>query len=238
MSDFLVIPPKARQWLAQLGIVSPEQLRQLGAPAVFQALHRRHFPVNRRLLWGLLAIERGCHWSELSDEEKQYSWQEVQQGFPPLMPDELPVAEQAMELALAQARQAQAVGEVPVGAVVMQGETLIAVGHNLPRQQHDPTAHAEIVALRRAAEKLANYRLQDCTLYVTLEPCVMCAGAILHARLQRVVFGAYDERAGAAGSVCNVFAMPVLNHQTAVSGGILATPCRELLQQFFAQRRS
>ena len=238
MSDFLVIPPKARQWLAQLGIVSPEQLRQLGAPAVFQALHRRHFPVNRRLLWGLLAIERGCHWSELSDEEKQYSWQEVQQGFPPLMPDELPVAEQAMELALAQARQAQAVGEVPVGAVVMQGETLIAVGHNLPRQQHDPTAHAEIVALRRAAEKLANYRLQDCTLYVTLEPCVMCAGAILHARLQRVVFGAYDERAGAAGSVCDVFAMPVLNHQTAVSGGILATPCRELLQQFFAQRRS
>lgn len=238
MSDFLVIPPKARQWLAQLGIVSPEQLRQLGAPAVFQALHRRHFPVNRRLLWGLLAIERGCHWSDLTDEEKQYSWQEVQQGFPPLMPDELPVAEQAMELALAQARQAQAVGEVPVGAVVMQGETLIAVGHNLPRQQHDPTAHAEIVALRRAAEKLANYRLQDCTLYVTLEPCVMCAGAILHARLQRVVFGAYDDRAGAAGSVCNVFAMPVLNHQTAVSGGILATPCRELLQQFFAQRRS
>lgn len=238
MSDFLVIPPKARQWLAQLGIVSPEQLRQLGAPAVFQALHRRHFPVNRRLLWGLLAIERGCHWSDLTDEEKQYSWQEVQQGFPPLMPDELPVAEQAMELALAQARQAQAVGEVPVGAVVMQGETLIAVGHNLPRQQHDPTAHAEIVAVRRAAEKLANYRLQDCTLYVTLEPCVMCAGAILHARLQRVVFGAYDERAGAAGSVCNVFAMPVLNHQTAVSGGILATPCRELLQQFFAQRRS
>ena len=238
MSDFLVIPPKARQWLAQLGIVSPEQLRQLGAPAVFQALHRRHFPVNRRLLWGLLAIERGCHWSDLTDEEKQYSWQEVQQGFPPLMPDELPVAEQAMELALAQARQAQAVGEVPVGAVVMQGETLIAVGHNLPRQQHDPTAHAEIVALRRAAEKLANYRLQDCTLYVTLEPCVMCAGAILHARLQRVVFGAYDERAGAAGSVCNVFAMPVLNHQTAVSGGILAIPCRELLQQFFAQRRS
>lgn len=238
MSDFLVIPPKARQWLAQLGIVSPEQLRQLGAPAVFQALHRRHFPVNRRLLWGLLAIERGCHWSDLTDEEKQYSWQAVQQGFPPLMPDELPVAEQAMELALAQARQAQAVGEVPVGAVVMQGETLIAVGHNLPRQQHDPTAHAEIVALRRAAEKLANYRLQDCTLYVTLEPCVMCAGAILHARLQRVVFGAYDDRAGAAGSVCNVFAMPVLNHQTAVSGGILATPCRELLQQFFAQRRS
>lgn len=238
MSDFLVIPPKARQWLAQLGIVSPEQLRQLGAPAVFQALHRRHFPVNRRLLWGLLAIERGCHWSDLTDEEKQYSWQAVQQGFPPLMPDELPVAEQAMGLALAQARQAQAVGEVPVGAVVMQGETLIAVGHNLPRQQHDPTAHAEIVALRRAAEKLANYRLQDCTLYVTLEPCVMCAGAILHARLQRVVFGAYDDRAGAAGSVCNVFAMPVLNHQTAVSGGILATPCRELLQQFFAQRRS
>ncbi len=238
MSDFLVIPPKARQWLAQLGIVSPEQLRQLGAPAVFQALHRRHFPVNRRLLWGLLAIERGCHWSELSDEEKRHSWQAVQHGFPPLMPDELPVAEQAMELALAQARQAQAVGEVPVGAVVMQGETLIAVGHNLPRQQHDPTAHAEIVALRRAAEKLANYRLQDCTLYVTLEPCVMCAGAILHARLQRVVFGAYDERAGAAGSVCDVFAMSALNHQTAVSGGILATPCRELLQKFFAQRRS
>ncbi len=238
MSDFSLIPPKARQWLAQLGITSPDQLQQLTAHAVFQALQRRRFPVNRRLLWGLMAIERGCHWSQLTDEEKQQAWQAVQQGFPPLMPDELPVAEQAMQLALAQAQLAQAVGEVPVGAVVMQGDTLIAVGHNLPRQHHDPTAHAEIVALRRAAEKLANYRLQDCTLYVTLEPCVMCAGAILHARLQRVVFGAYDARAGAAGSVCDVFAMSALNHQTAVSGGLLATPCRELLQQFFAQRRS
>lgn len=139
--------------------------------------------------------------------------------------------------ALAQARQAQLLGEVPVGAVVVCRGTLLGVGHNAPIGSHDPTAHAEIAALRAAARHLGNYRLQDCELFVTLEPCVMCAGAILHARLKRVVYGAPDPKAGAAGSVTDVFATPALNHQTHVEGGLMADACAALLQDFFKQQR-
>lgn len=142
-----------------------------------------------------------------------------------------------MALALAEARAAQAAGEVPVGAVVVQGGAVIATGRNAPVEGHDPTAHAEIVALRAAARRLGNYRLADCTLYVTLEPCAMCAGAMLHARLQRVVYAAADPKTGAAGSVVNLFAEPRLNHQTAVTGGVQAGAASALLQDFFRVRR-
>ena len=143
-----------------------------------------------------------------------------------------------MQLALAQARLAAAAGEVPVGAVVVRHGQVIATGRNAPIDGHDPTAHAEIAALRAAAQVLGNYRLDNCTLYVTLEPCAMCSGAMLHARLARVVFGAPDAKTGAAGSVVNLFAEPRLNHQTALQGGVLADDCTALLQQFFRQRRS
>ena len=142
-----------------------------------------------------------------------------------------------MRVALGAAREAQAAGEVPVGAAIVRDGVLIATGRNAPRQQHDPTAHAEIAALRAAAQRLGNYRLDGCTLYVTLEPCLMCAGAMLHARLERVVFGAPDPKTGAAGSVFNALAEPKLNHQTAVEGGVLAAECAGLLQAFFGQRR-
>ena len=142
-----------------------------------------------------------------------------------------------MQLALAQARLAAAAGEVPVGAVVVRHGQVIATGRNAPINGHDPTAHAEIAALRAAARVLGNYRLDDCTLYVTLEPCAMCSGAMLHARLARVVFGAPDAKTGAAGSVVNLFAEPLLNHQTALQGGVLAGDCTAVLQQFFKQRR-
>lgn len=143
-----------------------------------------------------------------------------------------------MQLALAQAREAAAVGEVPVGAVVVRHGEVIATGRNAPVDANDPTAHAEIIALRAAAQALGNYRLDECELFVTLEPCAMCSGAMLHARLQRVVFGATDPKTGAAGSVINLFAESRLNHQTGWQGGVLAGECGELLQAFFRRRRA
>ena len=147
-----------------------------------------------------------------------------------------------MRQALAQADAARQAGEVPVGAVIVrrgaEGLELIASGHNRPITTHDPTAHAEIVALREAARRLGNYRLPECELFVTLEPCAMCAMALMHARFKRVVFGATDPKTGAAGSVLNLFAEPRLNHHTAVTGGVLAEPCGEILRAFFAERRA
>ena len=142
-----------------------------------------------------------------------------------------------MQLALQSAQQAGALGEVPVGAVVVRRGVVIASGFNAPVAGHDPTAHAEIVALRTAALALGNYRLDDCTLYVTLEPCAMCSGAMLNARLARVVFGAPEPKTGAAGSAVNLFGQPALNHHTRVQGGVLAPQCAAILQNFFRQRR-
>lgn len=142
-----------------------------------------------------------------------------------------------MRVALALARQAWAAGEVPVGAVVVKDGEIVGRGFNSPISRHDPTAHAEIVALREAAQRLGNYRLGGCTLYVTIEPCAMCAGAIMHARIARVVFGARDAKTGACGSVVDLFAEKRLNHHAVVEGGILAGECGEMLSAFFAERR-
>ena len=142
-----------------------------------------------------------------------------------------------MRLALAQAQAAFAAGEVPVGAVVVRRGEVISTGRNAPIDGHDPTAHAELNALRAAARVLGNYRLNECELYVTLEPCAMCSGAMLNARLKRVVFGALNTKTGAAGSVINLFAEARLNHQTALQGGVLADESAALLQTFFKQRR-
>jgi tRNA(adenine34) deaminase len=143
-----------------------------------------------------------------------------------------------MQLALSEARAAMAAGEVPVGAVVVRHGQVIATGRNAPIDALDPTAHAEINAIRAAAQVLGNYRLDDCELYVTLEPCAMCSGAMLHARLKRVVFGAADPKTGAAGSVIDLFAQNQLNHQTGVHGGVLAEESGALLQTFFSERRT
>lgn len=142
-----------------------------------------------------------------------------------------------MRMALAQARDAATAGEVPVGAVVVKDGQVIARGRNAPISLHDPTAHAEIVALRAAAQVLGNYRLDGCELFVTLEPCPMCSGAMLHARLARVVYGAADPKTGAAGSVLDLFAQQHLNHHTQLQGGVLADASTALLQTFFAQKR-
>jgi tRNA(adenine34) deaminase len=142
-----------------------------------------------------------------------------------------------MRMALEQAAVAQSQAEVPVGAVLVCGDEVIATGANCPIQSSDPTAHAEIEALRAGGKLLNSYRLTDTTLYVTLEPCVMCAAAIVHARVRRVVFGAWDPRAGAAGSIIDVFALPGLNHRVDVFGGVLMEECGELLKRFFVERR-
>jgi tRNA(adenine34) deaminase len=143
-----------------------------------------------------------------------------------------------MLAALAEARAAMSAGEVPVGAVVVKDGQVIATGRNSPIEAHDPTAHAEMVALRAAAKVLGNYRLDDCELFVTLEPCAMCSGAMLQARLKRVVFAASEPKTGAAGSVLNLFAEPRLNHQTVVQGGVMAEESAALLQSFFTERRA
>jgi tRNA(adenine34) deaminase len=148
-----------------------------------------------------------------------------------------------MRQALDQAQNAWLAGEVPVGAVILREDAhgvahVVATGYNRPITTSDPTAHAEIVALRQAAELTGNYRLPECTLVVTLEPCAMCAMALMHARFKRVVFGARDPKTGAAGSVVDLFAEPRLNHHTAIAGGCLEDACGQVLREFFAERRA
>ena len=143
-----------------------------------------------------------------------------------------------MRLALVEAARAEAAGEVPVGAVIVRDGEVVGAGFNHPIGAHDPTAHAEIGALRAAAARLGNYRLAGCDLYVTLEPCAMCAGAIQHARIRRLVWGAADPKTGACGSVVDLFAEPRLNHHALVTGGVLAAESAATLQAFFAARRA
>ncbi len=142
-----------------------------------------------------------------------------------------------MRSALALAREAAEAGEVPVGAVVVKDDHIVGRGYNQPISRHDPSAHAEVMALRDAARCLGNYRLTDCDLYVTLEPCCMCVGAIMHARIARVFFGAADPKTGACGSVVDLFAESRLNHHANVNGGVLAEESSTLLREFFAGRR-
>lgn len=143
-----------------------------------------------------------------------------------------------MQLALSLAHSAGEQGEVPVGAILTMGEEIIAEGTNSPISSHDPTAHAEIIALRKAARKIGNYRLPGATLYVTLEPCIMCMGAIIHARLERVVFGAFDPKTGAAGSRYAIGSDGLLNHNLKITGGICKVECSSLLKAFFKARRN
>ena len=143
-----------------------------------------------------------------------------------------------MEEALRSAQRALEAGEVPIGAVVVRDNKIIARGHNLNITTNDPTAHAEILALRAAGAVLGNYRLSECSLFVTIEPCPMCAGAMVHARLQRVVYGARDPKTGADGSVMQVLNHPAQNHRIELQSGVLAGRCAELLQSFFRQRRA
>jgi tRNA(adenine34) deaminase len=147
------------------------------------------------------------------------------------------IDEQWMKAALKEAEIAYGLGEVPIGAVLVRDDQILASAHNLRETAHDPTAHAEVLVLRRAAEELGHWRLTGTTLYVTLEPCPMCAGALVNARISRLVFGAFDPKAGAAGSLLDLLRDERLNHRLAVDGGVLAEECGGLLRKFFAERR-
>ena len=151
---------------------------------------------------------------------------------------QLAIDEKWMSLAMQLAEQAEQQGEVPVGAVLVKDDVLIASGYNLSILNHDPTAHAEIECIRQAGKVLENYRMLDTTLYVTLEPCTMCAGAMIHSRITRLVYGADDVKTGAAGSVINLLQHPVFNHQLDVTSGVLADQCAQQLSQFFKRRRA
>ena len=143
-----------------------------------------------------------------------------------------------MQHALAEARAAQDAGEVPVGAVIVKNGELLSTGQNRNLRDHDPSAHAEIIAVRSAGQRLGNHRLQGCEMYVIIEPCAMCAGALLHARLKRLVYGANDPKAGAVYSVMSVLNHPKLNHQMEIVGGVLEEQCSEMLRNFFRTRRT
>jgi len=183
------------------------------------------------------AVDRARSEHDTRREARRQAWLASQIEVTEGTADEVDSDETYMRLALDQAHNAWALAEVPVGAVLVKDGQVIATGFNQPVGNSDPTAHAEIQAMRAAAELLGNYRLSHCELYVTLEPCAMCAGAMQHARIKRLVYGAADPKTGACGSIVDLFAEPKLNHHTSVRGGVLAAECGNLLSKFFAERR-
>lgn len=232
------LPPNTLHHLAELGIASRETLRAQGVVHTFLLLKAAGHTVTQRLLFALEAAARGVHWQELDDADRAQLILALHAHPPVRRPPAPAIAEYFMAEAIRLAEAAAEQGEVPVGAVVVRNDEIIGRGFNRPVSSHDPSAHAEMVALREAAATLGNYRLSGCDLYVTLEPCPMCGGAILHSRLDRVIYGAADPKIGAAGSVLNLFGERALNHQTALFGGIEAAACGQLLSDFFRRRRS
>ncbi|MFC3534026.1 tRNA adenosine(34) deaminase TadA [Vogesella facilis] len=231
------LPPNAIRWLAALNIHSRADLQRAGVVRAFLLLKASGHTATERLLFALAAAARGEHWSALDDASRT-ALRQAAAKHPPVRPLPPQAERQAfMTEALTLAAEAAQHGEVPVGAVVVQHGRIIGRGYNRPLGSHDPSAHAEMLALREAAANIGNYRLHGCQLYVTLEPCAMCAGAILHSRLDHVLYGAAEPRTGAAGSVLNLFAERRLNHHTAIDGGIAADAATALLADFFAQRR-
>lgn len=231
------LPPAAIAWLAELDIHTRQQLLARGAVTAFLLLKAAGHTATRRLLFALEAAARGIHWQQLEEADKAALLQRLSDHPPVALP---PCAEERrryMGMARALAEQASAEGEVPVGALVVKDGEIIGRGYNQPIGRHDPSAHAEMQALRDAAARLGNYRLDGCDLYVTLEPCPMCSGAILHARIARVIYGASDAKTGAAGSTVDLFADARLNHHAAVFGGVEAEACAAQLSAFFRQRR-
>jgi tRNA(adenine34) deaminase len=231
------LPPRAIAWLAELGIHSPDELARIGPVTAFLQLKAAGHTATERLLFALAAAASGRHWNELGQEEKTLLRQALR-SHPPVRPAPLPEQiARFMAEARALADQAAAQGEVPVGALLVKDGAIVGRGFNHPIGSHDPSAHAEMLALREASAALGNYRLSGCDLYVTLEPCAMCAGAILHARIDRVIYGAREAKTGAAGSVLNLFGIDQLNAHTAVFGPVDSTACGEQLSGFFRSRR-
>ncbi|MFB0827542.1 tRNA adenosine(34) deaminase TadA [Chromobacterium violaceum] len=231
------LPPAAIAWLAELDIHTRQQLHARGVVTAFLQLKAAGHTATRRLLFALEAAARGIHWRQLEEEDKALLLRRLSDHPPVALPPDAEQSQRYMRQARDLAEQAAAEGEVPVGALVVKDGEIIGRGYNQPIGRHDPSAHAEMQALRDAAARLGNYRLDGCDLYVTLEPCPMCSGAILHARVARVIYGAADAKTGAAGSTVDLFADPRLNHHAAVFGGVEAEACAAQLSAFFRQRR-
>ncbi|MBV8047560.1 MAG: tRNA adenosine(34) deaminase TadA [Paludibacterium sp.] len=232
------LPPKALAWLHQQGIRTREDLLRRGVVPTFLQFKAAGQPASARLLFALEAAARGVHWNQLSDEDRLRLKRALAAHPPVRMPPGVEPGERFMRHALALAARAAAEGEVPVGAVVVCAGDIVGEGYNQPIGRADPSAHAELQAIRQAAAKLGNYRLAGCDLYVTLEPCPMCSGAILHARMDRVIYAAADAKTGAAGSVVDLFAERRLNAHTACFGGVLAEEAGAMLSEFFRARRA
>lgn len=231
------LPPKVIAWLNEQGVYSAETLRYVGVVNCFLRLKAAGHSVTERLLYALEAAARGFQWQQLSDNDRLALRIAVQRHPPVRLAPPIAESQTMMRHALMLALTAEQQGEIPVGAVVVKNGQIVGQGYNRPIGLCDPSAHAEIQALRAAAQQLGAYRLVGCDLYVTLEPCAMCSGAILHARLDRLVFGATDAKTGAAGSVINLFEHTPLNHHTAVFGGVEADKCSDMLSAFFTEKR-
>ncbi|WP_416190809.1 tRNA adenosine(34) deaminase TadA [Neisseria sp. CCUG12390] len=234
----LPLAPKTVAALAQLGIETLADLRETGSVKAFLLLKAAGLTVTQSTLWQFEALLSGINAADLDESRKSGLLRQVK-NHPPVavfpMPSEM---ENFMRAALEQAKIAAQMGEIPVGAVVVQNGRIIAAAHNTCVSDHNISHHAEIRALAQAGAAAGNYRLDGCDVYVTLEPCAMCASALIQARVKRVIFGAVEPKTGAAGSVLNLFENSVLNKHTAVLGGILAEACKDVLQDFFAARRN
>ncbi len=229
--------PKTLHTLQAIGIATQDDLRAHGAVAVFLLLKASGLTVTRSTLWQLEAACRGINVEDLHQANRTALLEAVR-THPPVDVFPAPSAmENHMRQALQQAEQSASLGEVPVGAVVVHDNRIIAAAHNTCVSSHNISRHAEIAALAAAGAVLGNYRLDTCDVYITLEPCTMCASALIQARIRRVIYGAPEPKSGAAGSVLNLFADIRLNRHTAVAGGILAPECRAVLQRFFQNRR-
>ncbi|TDR73613.1 tRNA adenosine(34) deaminase TadA [Paludibacterium purpuratum] len=232
------LPPKALAWLNQRGIRTRDDLLRQGVVHTFLQFKAAGLPASARLLFALEASARGLHWNQLDDDDRQQLKRALAAHPPVRLPPAADDGERFMRRALALAAQAADVGEVPVGAVVVHEGEIVGEGFNQPIGLSDPSAHAELRALRQAAARIGNYRLSGCDVYVTLEPCPMCSGAMLHARIDRVIYAAADTKTGAAGSVIDLFAERRLNAHTACFGGLLADEAGTMLSEFFRARRT
>lgn len=231
------LPPKVVAVLNDLGIKTVADLRELNPCAAFLLLKQSGLGVTQTVFWQLVALVENQSPHSFNTAQRLYWQQRLQQHPPVARFPALLEMETWMQVALKQAQLAAQQGEIPVGAVVVYENEIIAAAHNTCIQAHSVCRHAEIQAIEQAGQKLKNHRLNQCDLYVTLEPCSMCAGAIMQARIARLIFAASEPKTGAAGSVHNLFAIKQLNPHTAVFGGVLADTSQQLLQQFFQQRR-
>ena len=231
------IAPKTLAALNRLGFATLADLRETGSAKAFLLLKAAGCTVTQSTLWQLEALLLGIAATDLSDAQKAALSEHIKQHPPVavfLTPSEMA---EFMQAALRQAEQSAQMGEIPVGAVVVHKGQIIAAAHNTCVHDHNISHHAEIRALAQAGAALNNYRLDGCDVYITLEPCAMCASALIQARVKRVIFGAAEPETGAAGSVLNLFENSLLNKHTAVLGGVLADECRNLLQAFFQKKR-